>query len=57
MGIKVGYSSQRRWVQAAQIREPQVNRVISGVAESRYDLLLRQALKFKVGVIHELPLP
>jgi hypothetical protein len=27
-----------------------------GVAEFRYDLLLRQALKFKVGVIHELPL-
>jgi hypothetical protein len=34
-----------------------IKRKLNSIAEFRYDLPLKQALKFKVGVIHELPLP
>lgn len=53
MGIKVGHSSQHRWVQAAQISEPQVNRVISELSTDGGKVRLRtEACDALVGYLH-----
>lgn len=41
MGIKVGHSSQHRWVQAAQISEPQVKHVVSALSTDGGKVRLR----------------
>lgn len=45
MGIKVGHSTQHRWVQAAEIGEPQVNHVISALSTDGGKVRLRTAAR------------
>jgi hypothetical protein len=45
MGIKVAHSSQHRWVQAAEIDEPQVNHIVSELSTDGGKVRLRTAAR------------